>query len=139
MADPGSYLALRKTWQAGDIITLSLPMELRQESLPGDDSVTAALYGPLVLAADLGAGPPAGPKRVVHGRPTEPGDLPAPAPLPKVAAKSDANVAQWIQVESSSAQRFTVAGDGAKYQLMPMYQIAGQSYSVYWHMQSSRK
>ena len=136
MADPGSYLALRKTWQDGDTITLSLPMELRQESLRGDDSVTAALYGPLVLAADLGAGPPAGPKRVVHGRPTEPGDLPAPAPLPKVAAKSDANVAQWIQVESSSAQRFTVASGGAKYQLMPMYQIADQSYSVYLQMQS---
>ena len=31
-------------------------MKLRQESLPGDDSVAAALYGPLVLAADLGAG-----------------------------------------------------------------------------------
>ena len=62
-------------------------MELRQESLPGDDSVAAALYGPLVLAADLGAGPAAGPMRVVHGRPTEPEDLPPPAPLPKVAAK----------------------------------------------------
>jgi uncharacterized protein len=139
MADPGSYLAIRKTWQGGDTITLSLPMELRQESLRGDDSVTAALYGPLVLAADSGAGPPAGPKRVVHGRPTEPGNLPAPAPIPRVAAKPDADVAQWIQAESSSAQRFTVAGDGTKYQLMPMYQIGDQSYSVYWQMESSKK
>ena len=30
MADPGSYLALRKTWKDGDTITLSLPLELRQ-------------------------------------------------------------------------------------------------------------
>jgi hypothetical protein len=136
MADPGSYLAIRRTWQGGDTIAISLPMELRQESLRGDDSVTAALYGPLVLAGDLGAGPATGPRRVIHGRPTEPADLPAPNPLPKVGAKADANTKQWIQVEASSALRFTVAGDGGKYQLMPMYQIGDQRYSVYWQMQS---
>jgi uncharacterized protein len=139
MADPGSYLAIRKTWQDGDTISISLPMELRQEPLPGDDSVTAALYGPLVLAADLGAGPPDGPMRVVYGRPTEPKDLPPPAPLPKVAASPDANTKQWVQVESPSELRFTVAGESAKHQLMPMYQIGGQRYSVYWQMQNQTR
>ena len=86
MADPGSYLALRKTWQNGDTISLSLPMELRQEPLLGEDSTVAALYGPLVLAADLGAGPPDGPMRVVHGRGTEPKDVPTANPLPRLAA-----------------------------------------------------
>lgn len=112
MADPGSYLALRRVWQDGDTITLSLPMELRQESLPGDESVAAALHGPLVLAADLGAGPPDGPMRIVHGRDTEPKDLPAPDPLPKIASVQES----------------------AKYHLMPLYQIADQRYSVYWQI-----
>ena len=80
MADPGSYLAIRRIWQDGDTITVSLPMELRQEPLPGDDSVTAALYGPLVLAADLGAGPPDGPRKVVHGRPQSPENFRRPLP-----------------------------------------------------------
>jgi hypothetical protein len=139
MADPGSYLALRKTWQDGDTITVSLPMELRQESLPGDESVTAALYGPLVLAADLGAGPTDGPDRVIHSGATVPKNLTAASPLPKVAATTDASTKQWIQVESPSELRFTAAGENAKYQLMPMYQIGDQRYSVYWQMQSPKK
>ncbi len=132
MADPGSYLALRRTWQNGDTITLRLPMELRQESLPGDDSAIAALYGPLVLAADLGAGPPDGPQRVVHGRPTEPKDIPASSPLPRSPGARDAVVKQWIQIESRAELRFGVAGESAKYQLLPMYQIGDQRYSIYW-------
>jgi DUF1680 family protein len=139
MANPGSYLALRKTWQDGDTITVSLPMELRQEPLPGEASVTAAMYGPLVLAADLGAGPNDGPDRVIHSGETVPRNLPAAAPLPKVADPPDANTKQWIQVESPSGLRFTAAGESAKYDLMPMYQIGDQRYSVYWQMQKPRK
>jgi DUF1680 family protein len=136
MADPGSYLSLRKIWQNGDTITVTLPMEVRQESLPGDDSVVAARYGPLVLAADLGAGPADGPMRVVHGRPTEPEHLPAADALPKVSAGRDTNAPQWLQIESVSQLRFTAAGESARYQLSPMYAIGDQRYSVYWKMQS---
>ncbi len=123
IADPGSYVALRKIWRDGDTITVSLPMQLRQEPLPGDDTVTAALYGPLVLAADLGAGPSDGPLRIVHGRATEPKDLPAADPLPKSGA---------IQVESAPELRFISGGDGTTRHLVPMHAIGEQRYSVYW-------
>jgi DUF1680 family protein len=138
MADPGSYLALRKVWQNGDTISISLPMQLRQEPLAGDDSVTAALYGPLVLAVDLGAGPNDGPDRVIHSGATLPKGLPAASPLPKVAATSEASAQQWLQVESSSDLRFTATGSDAKYQLMPMYRIGDQRYSAYWQMPSPK-
>jgi DUF1680 family protein len=57
------YIRLTRTWQANDRIELDLPMRLRLEATPDDASVVAALYGPLVLAADLGAAsnPYAGP------------------------------------------------------------------------------
>jgi DUF1680 family protein len=139
MADPGSYLALRKIWQDGDTISVSLPMELREERLAGDDSVAAALYGPLVLAADLGAAPTDEAYRVIHSGDTVPKKLPAASPLPKVAAAPDASTKQWIQVESPTELRFTVAGGGAKYELMPMYEIGDQRYSVYWQMQGPNK
>ena len=64
------------------------PMQLRQESLPGDESVNAVLFGPLVLAADLGPGPADGPYRVVHGRPTEPENLPPAATCRLVVVKA---------------------------------------------------
>ncbi|AJP72507.1 glycoside hydrolase family 127 protein [Sphingomonas hengshuiensis] len=48
------YAMLHRRWQAGDRITLSLPMTLRSEPLPGDPATVAFLSGPLVLAGDLG-------------------------------------------------------------------------------------
>jgi hypothetical protein len=139
MADPGSYLAIRRTWQNGDTIAISLPMQLHQEPLPGDDSVTAAFYGPLVLAADLGAAPTEEAYRIIHSGDTVPKNLPAASSLPESAADSGAKTHQWIQVESKQDLRFTAAGESGKHQLMPMYQIGDQRYSVYWQMQSLKK
>jgi hypothetical protein len=138
MADPGSYLALRRVWQDGDTIDISLPMLLRQESLPGDVSVSAALYGPLVLAADLGAGPSDEPSRVIHSGETSPKNLPVASPLPKAAATMEANTKQWVQVESATDLRFSADGEDEKHQLLPMYRINQHRYSVYWQMQSAR-
>jgi DUF1680 family protein len=139
MADPGSYLAIRRTWRNGDTIAISLPMQLHQEPLPGDDSATAALYGPMVLAADLGAAPTDKAYRIIHSGDTVPKNLPAASPLPNSGADSGAKTDQWIQVESKQDLRFTTAGESGKYQLMPMYQIGDQRYSVYWQMQALKK
>ena len=106
--------------------------------LPGDDSVAAALYGPLVLAADLGAGPTDEAFRVIHSGDTVPKNLPPASPLPKIAASPDSGTEEWIQVESSSELRFAAAGDGTRQSLIPMYRIGEQRYSVYWQMQASR-
>jgi DUF1680 family protein len=139
MSNPGSYLAIRNVWQDGDTITLTLPMKLQQETLVGDNTIAAPLYGPLVLAADLGAGPTNGPMRIVHGRPTTPKDLPASAPLPKSAAREDEDASRWIHVESQQDLRFTADGTNAKYPLRPMCEISDQRYSVYWQMQSKKQ
>ena len=139
MADPGSYLAIRRTWQNGDTIAISLPMQLHQEPLPGDDSATAALYGPLVLAADLGAAPTDEAYHIIHSGDTVPKNLPAASPLPNSGADSGAKPDHWIQVESKQDLRFTTAGESGKYRLMPMYQIGDQRYSVYWQMQAPKK
>jgi DUF1680 family protein len=139
VADPGSYLAIRRVWQAGDTISVSLPMELRQEPLPGDDSVAAVLYGPLLLAADLGPGPADGPSKVIHGGNTVPEHLPSPDPLPKAVAAAGAGPEQWVQTESQSELRFRTTAEGAKYELMPMYQIRDQRYAVYWQIENPKE
>ncbi|WP_136162712.1 glycoside hydrolase family 127 protein [Sphingomonas flavalba] len=48
------YAIIRRRWKAGDSVALTLPLALRLETTPGDDSVVALLRGPMVLAADLG-------------------------------------------------------------------------------------
>jgi DUF1680 family protein len=131
VADPGSYFALRRVWHDGDTISVHLPMQLWTEPLAGDDSIRAALYGPLALAADLGSGPPAGEgNRLIHD--TFPKEIPAADPLLKVAPKSDAT--QCIHVESSPELRFSADGETGKFNLMPLYQIGDQRYSVYWQL-----
>lgn len=138
IADPGSYLSIRRIWQDGDSISINLPMKLHQEPLPGDDSVAAALYGPLVLAADLGPAPADGPMRVIHGRDTVPQNLPVSSPMPKVAGAQGTDTKHWIQVASATELNFTCSGEDQKYNLIPMYEIRDQRYSIYWQTGDSK-
>jgi DUF1680 family protein len=48
------YARLQRRWQAGDTLTLELPMSLRLEA-SDDPAVVSVLRGPLVMAADLGS------------------------------------------------------------------------------------
>lgn len=132
VADPGSYVGVRRVWREGDTLALHLPMRLRQEPLHGDDSVAAALYGPLVLATDLGAGPAEPRLRVVHGRATEPEGLPPTAPLPRMPAETASHEGAWIDIESPSELRFRAASLEGPRKLIPMYRIRDERYSVYW-------
>ena len=52
-ASPSSYLTLNRVWKTGDKIELSLPMGLHIDSMPDDQTIQAAMYGPLVLAGRL--------------------------------------------------------------------------------------
>ncbi len=47
------YAVVERRWAAGDVIAITLPLELRTEQAQGGGSI-AILRGPLVLAADLG-------------------------------------------------------------------------------------
>ena len=142
VADPGSYLAIRRVWQDGDTLSVGLPMGLRQEPLPGDASVTAVLYGPLVLAARLGAGPADGPGKIIHSGETVPKNLPPAEKLPEVkalAGKDNVKPDDWIQVNSADELHFNAAGASGAYDLTAMYKIRDERYSVYWQTSNSKK
>src|SRR5262249_35183862 len=53
-ASPGSYVAVDRTWETGDLISVQTPMSLHMEALPDDPHLQALMYGPVVLAGDLG-------------------------------------------------------------------------------------
>lgn len=48
------YALIDRKWKPGDTVTITLPLELRLEATPGDESTVAVLRGPMVMAADLG-------------------------------------------------------------------------------------
>ncbi len=53
----GSYVSVKRTWNSGDAVSLVLPKRVRVEPLPDNSRVAALMWGPLVLAGDLGPEP----------------------------------------------------------------------------------
>ena len=51
---PGSFVAIQRTWKDGDQVSMEMPFTLRLETMPDNENRIAVMYGPLVLAGDLG-------------------------------------------------------------------------------------
>jgi hypothetical protein len=56
VANEAGYAIVTRRWKAGDEVSVELPLALRTEATNDDPNTVAILRGPLVLAADLGAG-----------------------------------------------------------------------------------
>ena len=54
-SQPGGYAEISRVWKAGDSLRVTFPMSVRTEALYGSPDKVAFLYGPLLLAGDLGA------------------------------------------------------------------------------------
>jgi len=142
-AAPGSYLTITRAWKAGDRIEMSLPMTLRAEVMPDDHSTQAFLYGPLVLAGDLGSeglterlivGPNA-PRipRPGFNPPRRP-DAPPPVPMIEIPSfRASGDLSSWIKPADGPLQ-FRTAGQKKDVALVPLNSIFGKRYSVYWQV-----
>ncbi|MGC7096048.1 beta-L-arabinofuranosidase domain-containing protein [Amycolatopsis lurida] len=103
---PGTYARIDRDWVSGDVVELSLPMALTQESTPDDPAVRAVKHGPIVLAGAYGTSN-------LTSMPTlQPSTLqPTGTPL-----------------------RYTATASTGAVTLLPFYQLHGQRYTVYWHV-----
>ena len=54
---PGWYIDLTRTWKSGDTVTIAMPRTLRLARLPDNPRRAAVVWGPIVLAGDLGPQP----------------------------------------------------------------------------------
>jgi DUF1680 family protein len=124
-AQAGSYLSLTRVWHNGDPVEISLPMKLWAEPLPGDRTLQAAMYGPMVLAEDMGPGPKDGVMRI-GGYDSCPKEIPAAGAAPKVQRAGEAD---WVAVESAGELRFKGAGAAI---VKPLYRVTDEKYAVYW-------
>ena len=53
----GGWIALRRRWQTGDLLQVTLPMQLAVEPTPDHPAVQALTYGPVVLSGVYGRDP----------------------------------------------------------------------------------
>jgi len=130
---PGAYLSLNRTWQSGDQVEVTLPMRLHFEALPDDPQTVAVLYGPIVLAAEMGREnlPPHGEQALGADHHSYWQD-PVP-PVPKLVADSaEAAMARIERVpDQPLAFRTAQLGNPADLSLIPFYQLHHQRYAVY--------
>jgi len=131
-SSPSSYLSVRRVWKNGDKVEIGLPMELRLDRLPDRRSVAAILYGPIVLAGELGGGD-ALTEDKVSGKYGPEGD---PVPVPTFEGKNDAPLADWIKPVAGKPLTFQTVGAGKPNDvtLVPFYKLFGERYSVYWEL-----
>ncbi|MCC6395661.1 MAG: glycoside hydrolase family 127 protein [Bacteroidetes bacterium] len=115
-ADPFGYHTLLRSWNDGDRITLILPMALHTESMPDNPRRLAFLYGPLVLAGQLGASMP----DPVYGTP--------------VLIAGDRSPVDRLEVVPGELATFAMRGIGRPFDplLKPFFSTTDQYYSVYF-------
>jgi DUF1680 family protein len=128
-AGPGSYLAISRTWKSGDRVELDLPMRLRVEAMPDDPHLQAVLYGPLVLAGDLGS---AGLTKELVVGPEGPQVGRHPTGVPSFRAASD-DLSSWIK-PGDKPLTFRTTNQAQDVTLEPLNRIFDKRYSVYWQV-----
>lgn len=133
-AAPGSYISLERQWSAGDVIRVALPMTLRTEAMPDDPRMVAVMYGPLVLAADLGKEGLGGVPR--YGPSTPQMTRVPPIEVPALVAPDPAQILSRIVPVPGSPLAFRTKGLGrpADVTLVPFSTIVASRYNVYWNV-----
>jgi DUF1680 family protein len=127
----GSYVRLERTWKTGDRVALVLPKALRLEALPDNPERAAVMWGPLVLAGDLGPIP--------DMRPRAESGTPSPKPAPQwpatpVLVTAATSPAEWIKPVEGRPGVFRTSGAGrdADVDLVPFYRLHRRVYAAYW-------
>jgi DUF1680 family protein len=128
---PGSYATVEREWKDGDVVEARLPMTLRFEPTADDPARGAFLYGPVVLAADLGGDRldhaarygPSAPELRADDEPEVP-VLVAASPAEAVAQLKASRKELSFRTEGRSRPRAL--------ELRPFFRLADRRYSVYF-------
>ncbi|MFT3936017.1 MAG: glycoside hydrolase family 127 protein [Chitinophagaceae bacterium] len=110
------YWFIKRLWKNNDKVVVSFNMQLYTESMPDNKNRVALLYGPVLLAGDLGATMP----DPVYGTP--------------VLLTSNHQVEDWAKPVAGKPLTFKMQGVGQPFDvvLSPFYAMHQDYYSVYW-------
>jgi DUF1680 family protein len=135
--NPSSYVKIERTWRNGDQVEVKLPMRLHLQGIPDDTNLAAIMYGPMVLAGELGT-QDLDPKRIYSDDKVLHGGFPA-ITVPELAGDWNA-LEKWIQTVSAKDKSLTFRTVGAgrpdDVTLSPFYLLFDQRYCVYWHFRA---
>jgi DUF1680 family protein len=115
---PDSFVDIKRTWKTGDTVTVSLPKSLHMEGIPDNPNRVALMWGPLVLAGDLGP---------EQGRRSRPSGTSLPAFV------TEKPITDWLVAvdgEPGNFQATTQEGESVKFS--PFYALHERKYGLYW-------
>ncbi|MHC4617772.1 MAG: glycoside hydrolase family 127 protein [Planctomycetota bacterium] len=132
--EPASYITLKRTWKDGDRVKVTMPMSLHLDRMPDDANLAAIMYGPLVLAGELGTeglNPKtlyAASQGVLRNIQVDPG--------PDFVADPE-NLDSWIKPIAGRPLNFRTvnAGRPKDVTLVPFHRLFGRRYAIYWRLQ----
>ena len=137
------YYTIERKWQDGDAIEMTLPMTLRAVQLPDKSSYYSFMYGPIVLAADMG-------KERLDGQfadDSRGGHIASGPQLPlqnmPVIVGEENNLLGNLKKVSPDKLEFALTGvypsryEGMK--LKPFYQTHECRYMIYWELVSKEE
>jgi DUF1680 family protein len=130
---PGSYITLDREWHDGDRVIIRLPMKLHAEPLPGTTNTLALLFGPIVLAGELGTN--AMPASVYAREQTKFLNWPTP-PAPVFVAAQNSLVERVKPTDQPLTFRTHQLGQPEDVTLIPLYKVHDERYSVYWKVET---
>ncbi len=131
LSKPDSYIELKRVWKDGDTVDLTLSKVLHKEGLPDNPNRVALMWGPLVLAADMGP---------------EESETTTP-----VFVASEKAVSEWVQPVADKAGNFksvnvgrdigNVGNIGKEQEVSfePFYRLHNRTYSAYFDLYSAQE
>jgi DUF1680 family protein len=119
--DPGSFVGINRIWKTGDVLEVKFPFSLRLESMPDDSNRVAVMYGPLVMAGDLGPLNDPGSKDLMF--------------VP-VLMTEKRDPSQWMEPVEGKINTFSTVNTGRPrdIEMKPFYSIYNRRYTVYWDL-----
>lgn len=132
---PGSYVPIIREWHDGDVVDVRFPMSLHVETLPGVSDTVALLYGPIVLAGQLGQEDM--PSPYVRNQ-LDQARFPHPE-VPAFVTEATDSSSSWlsrVEMISRSPMLFRTRGLAQPRDVMlaPFFQTHQQRHAVYWRV-----
>ena len=102
---PGTYAVLSRAWNAGDQVTITLPMKLRLVPANDNKNIAALAFGPTILCGNYGDN--------------------------KLSANPKLDLGS-MKRSGTSGLSFTGTADGKAVKIGAFYEAQGFNYAVYW-------
>jgi DUF1680 family protein len=122
--EPGSFVSIDRTWKNGDSVRVSIPFSLRLEAMPDNPDRVAVMYGPLVMAGNIGS--------------LSDSSLAGKVPAITVGNR---NPSAWMNAVAGKPDIF-MTGDAVKplnVEMVPFYSVYDRRYSIFWDIINENK